>query len=64
MLGININLLSIIVLNYRDFLIYFENKKIRIINKKISKIVVYNYIKNNLYKLIKFYLDRAFITYK
>ena len=64
MLGINVNLLSIIVLNYKGFLIYFENKKIRIINKRISKIVVYNYIKNGLYKLIKFYVDRAFITYE
>ena len=64
MLGINVNLLFIIVLNYRDFLIYFENKKIRIIDKKTSKIVVYSYIKNDLYKLIKFYIDRAFITYE
>ena len=63
-LGINVNLLSIIVLNRRDFLIYFENKKIGIINERIDKIVVYNYIKNGLYKLIKFYLDRAFITYE
>ena len=62
--GIDVNLLSIIVLNRRDFLIYFENKKIGIINERIDKIVVYNYIKNGLYKLIKFYLDRAFITYK
>ena len=62
--GININLLSIIVLNYRGFLIYFENKKIRIINEKTSKIVVHNYIKDNLYKLIKSYVDRAFITYE
>ena len=64
MLGINVNLLSIIVLDYRGFLIYFKNKKIRIINKRTSKIVVYNYIKDDLYKLIKSYLDRAFITYE
>ena len=64
MSGINVNLLSIIVLNYRGFLIYFENKKIRIIDERINKIVVYNYIKDGLYKLIKFYLDRAFITYE
>ena len=63
-LGIDVNLLSIIVLNRRDFLIYFENKKIRIIDKRISKIVAYSYIKDGLYKLIKFYVDRAFITYK
>ena len=64
MLDINVNLLSIIVLDYRDFLIYFENKKIRIIDKRTNKIIVYSYIKNGLYKLIKSYLDRAFITYK
>ena len=64
MLDINVNLLSIIALNYRGFLIYFENKKIRIIDERINKIVVYNYIKDGLYKLIKFYLDRAFITYE
>ena len=64
MLGINVNLLSIIALNYRDFLIYFKNKKIRIIDERTSKIVAYNYIKDGLYKLIKFYLDRAFITYE
>ena len=64
MLDINVNLLSIIVLDYRGFLIYFENKKIRIIDKRISKIVAYSYIKDGLYKLIKFYVDRAFITYK
>ena len=34
MLSINVNLLSIIVLINRDFLIFFENKKIKIINKK------------------------------
>ena len=64
MLGINVNLLSIIVLDYRGFLIYFGNKKIRIIDKRINKIIAYNYIKNSLYKLIKSYADRAFITYK
>ena len=64
MLGINVNLLSIIVLNYRGFLIYFENKKIRIINERTNKIVAHSYIKNGLYKLIKFYVNRAFITYK
>ena len=62
--GINVNLLSIIILNRRDFLIYFENKKIRIIDERTSKIIVYSYIKNDLYKLIKFYIDRAFITYE
>ena len=61
---INVNLLSIIVLNYRGFLIYFENKKIRIIDERIDKIVAYDYIKNDLYKLIKSYVDRAFITYE
>ena len=64
MLDINVNLLSIIVLDYRGFLIYFENKKIRIIDKRINKIVVYGYIKDGLYKLIKSYADRAFITYE
>ena len=63
-LGINVNLLSIIVLYYRGFLIYFENKKIRIIDERIDKIVAYSYIKNSLYKLIKSYLDRVFITYE
>ena len=62
--GINVNLLSIIALDRRDFLIYFENKKIRIIDKRTGKIVAYSYIKNGLYKLIKFYVDRAFITYE
>ena len=64
MLDIDINLLFIIVLNRRDFLIYFGNKKIRIIDERISKIIVYSYIKDGLYKLIKFYVDRAFITYE
>ena len=63
-LDIDVNLLSIIALNRRDFLIYFKNKKIRIIDERTSKIVAYNYIKNGLYKLIKFYVDRAFITYE
>ena len=62
--GINVNLLSIIALDRRGFLIYFENKKIRIIDKRINKIVVYNHIKDGLYKLIKSYIDRAFITYE
>ena len=62
--GINVNLLSIIALNRRGFLIYFENKKIRIIDERTGKIVVYNHIKNSLYKLIKSYVDRAFITYE
>ena len=64
MLGINVNLLSIIALDYRGFLIYFENKKVRIIDERTNKIITYNYIKNGLYKLIKSYVDRAFITYK
>ena len=62
--GININLLSIIVLNYRGFLIYFKNKKIKIIDERTNKIVVYNHIKDGLYKLIKFYINRAFIIYE
>ena len=64
MLGINVNLLSIIALDRRGFLIYFENKKIRIIDERTSKIVAYSHIKNGLYKLIKFHADRAFITYE
>ena len=63
-LGINVNLLSIIALNRRGFLIYFENKKVRIIDERIGKIVAHSYIKNDLYKLIKFYADRVFITYE
>ena len=61
-LGIDVNLLSIIALNRRGFLIYFENRKIRIIDKRIDKIVAYSYIKNDLYKLIKSRLDRAFMS--
>ena len=64
MLGINVNLLSIIALNCRGFLFYFENKKIKIIDERIDKIVAYSYIKDSLYKLTKSYLDRAFITYE
>ena len=64
MSGIDVNLLSIIVLDRRGFLIYFENKKVRIIDERTSKIIAYSYIKNGLYKLIKSYIDRAFVTYE
>ena len=34
---------------------------IRIINKKINNIIIFNYIKNNFYKLINYNFDKVFI---
>ena len=60
--NIEINLLFIIVFNKREFLIYFDNQMIRIINKKINNIVAFDYVKNNFYKLIDYNFDKTFIS--
>ena len=35
---------------------------IRIIDKKTNNIVAFNYVKNNLYELINYNFDKAFIS--
>ena len=60
-LEIDINLLSIIILNYYKFLINFNNQSIKIIDKRINKIVIYKRAQNSLYELIIYILNRALI---
>ena len=35
---------------------------IRIIDKRINNVVVFNYIKNDFYELIDYYFNKAFIS--
>ncbi len=51
---IDVNLLFIMALNRRDFLVNFDNQKIQIINKRTNKIVVFKHAKNGLYELIDY----------
>ena len=60
--NIEINLLFIIVFNKCEFLIYFDNQIIRIIDKKINNVVVFDYVKNDLYELINCNFDKIFIS--
>ena len=60
--NIRINLLFIIAFNKREFLIYFDNQIIRIINKKTNNIVVLDHIKNNFYELINYNFNKTFIS--
>ncbi len=57
---IDINLLSIMTLNRRDFLVNFDNQKIQIIDKRTNKIVASKHAKNGLYELIDYQSKRAF----
>ena len=61
-LNIKVNLLFIIAFNKREFLIYFDNQIIRIINKRTNNIVVLDHIKNGFYELINCNFDKTFIS--
>ena len=48
-LGIGGNLLSIIVLDKKEFIVLFSNSYIKVIKVTIDRIVVKDYIRNSLY---------------
>ena len=62
MSDIKVNLLFIIAFDKREFLIYFDNQIIRIINKRINNVVVFDYVKDDLYELTNCNSDKTFIT--
>ena len=51
--GIGGNLLSIITLDKKGFIVLFSNSYIKVIKLAIGGIVIKGYIRNNLYQLIK-----------
>ena len=60
-LNININLLFIKILNYRDFIVNFDKNIINIINKYNNNVITRDYIKNDFYKLTKYFFDKIFM---
>ena len=59
---ISVNLLSIIILNRREFIVFFKSQKITIINQRTNSTITHKYAINDLYKLINNISNRAFIS--
>ncbi len=57
---IGVNLLSIMALDRRDFLVNFGNQEVQIIDKRTNEIVASGHAKNGLYELIDCQSERAF----
>ena len=60
--GIGGNLLSIIALDKKGFIVLFGNSFVKIIQKATSGIVVKGYVKNGLYQLTESQSNAAFIS--
>ena len=60
-LNINVNLLFIKILNCRDFIVNFDKNVINIIDKYNNNVVTRDHIKNDFYKLTKYFFDKIFI---
>ena len=58
---ININLLSIIALNRREFIIFFKSQRITITNQRINSTITHKCAINDLYKLTNSISNKAFI---
>ena len=59
--NIDINLLFIKILNRRDFIVNFDKNVINIINKYNNNVITRDYMKNDFYKLIKYFFDKIFV---
>ena len=60
--GISVNLLSIIALNRREYIVIFEDQLVKIVDKYINKTIARDHVLDGLYKLTNYKSDRAFIT--
>ena len=60
--GMSVNLLSIIALDRRGFIVFFESQRVTITNQRTGSTIMYEYAINGLYKLTNSISDRAFVS--
>ena len=61
--GINVNLLSIIALDRRGFLVTFGNQTVKVIDKRTNKVAALGRARNGLYELNDCTSNKAFVTH-